>query len=120
MKIYSDVLDYQDLHRALVTAETAPGERLLYFERYDNLPRPRLRKRGWSVLLGRMGSRRRFNTGCYGAGERGAASRDDWGRFLAALYERDPDMRAGNGDGYTSRDDFHTKTGRRYLEAVTA
>jgi hypothetical protein len=46
-----------------------------------------------------------------------AASYDEWGLFLAELFELDPRMIAGTYDG---RDDFHAKTGHAYTASVTA
>lgn len=59
------------------------------------------------------GDRRRYaNTGHNGA-DRGtfAASYDEWGHFLAALFELDPAAVAGP---YKSRDDFHAQTRNAY------
>jgi hypothetical protein len=102
MRIYSDRLDPAALRLAL--AVTAG----LGFERYEPISRPRLRSRGWNILLHRAGSSRRFNTGRYGAGEEGAASYSDWGWYLSALYQRDPDMLVAGQ--YSGRDDFHRRT----------
>ena len=50
-------------------------------------------------------------------GERYAASYDDWGFWLAALFELDPTMKAGP---YTGRADFHVQTRGKYRASVTA
>jgi hypothetical protein len=105
MKIYSDVLLTADFTTAL------PGS-AFYFEHLRPLEKVRLRQRGWEVLMGRAGSRRTFNSGQFGAEGQGAASWDEWGTFLAALYEKDPEMRAGP---YKSRADFHRETSRKYV-----
>jgi hypothetical protein len=42
-----------------------------------------------------------------------AATYDDWGHFLSALYEGDRSMKVGNV--YTSRAQFHSVTGNQYL-----
>lgn len=105
MKIYSDILTTADFTPCL------PDSRF-YFEHLRPLEKVLLRARGWEVLIGRQGSRRRFNTGTHGAGCEGAATHDEWGEFLAALYEKDPDMRAGH---YRSKGDFHATTGNRYV-----
>lgn len=111
MKIYSDKLTAGELSMAL---SDAGG--ILYFAKYERIFNTRVRAHGWNLLLGRLDSRRRFNTGGKGAGERGAASRDDWGRFLAALYERDPNMAVPTGR-YTCREDFHAETRYAYAPA---
>ena len=111
MKIYSDTLTPGDLSGALMDAGV-----MLYFEKHERIFNTRVRAHGWDLLLGNRNSRRRFNTGGHGAGEQGAASRADWGRFLAALYERDPNMAVPTGR-YISREDFHAKTRYAYAPA---
>ena len=56
-------------------------------------------------------SRHYKNSGVNGAGNCYAASYDEWGWFLAALFEVDPDAIAGPYDGL---DDFNTKTRDAY------
>jgi hypothetical protein len=114
MKIYSNVLTGGDLSAAIRTANEHSGRMAgdpfagsIGFERYRELARPRIRARGWDVLLYRIGSTMHFNSGKYGAGEQGAASWDDWGWFLAELFRRDPVMRAAYYDGEA---DFHRAT----------
>ena len=59
-------------------------------------------------------SSRPLNTGKYGADQSGdtAATWDEWGMFLAALYAVDPDMDATY---YADAADFHRQTGDRFL-----
>jgi hypothetical protein len=110
--IYSSTLDETDLARALAAA---PG---LGFAEIERLDGTRLAARGWRLSLCRAGSLRRFNTGTHGGGEQGAASRDDWGHFLAALYEADPRMRFRGGvSPYENRDDFRCQTRFAYDRA---
>lgn len=87
MKIYSDKLTTQDLFDKIRSP--------LSFERLDIIEHPRVRSKGWDVLLSNDNSNRHFNTGTHGAGEQGAASWDDYGRFIARLYEIDPEARIG-------------------------
>lgn len=61
--------------------------------------------------------RRPPNSGSYGASDDGrfarwAATYDEWGWFLAQVFEADPDAKAGP---YGSRRDFHLKTKGAYL-----
>lgn len=105
MKIYSDTLVTADFDPAV------PGKEF-YFEHLRPLEKVLLRERGWEVLIGRAGSKRSFNSGQYGAEGQGAASWDEWGTFLATLYEKDPEMRAGP---YKSRAHFHESTNRQYV-----
>jgi len=46
-----------------------------------------------------------------------AASYADWGRFLAALFEIDPDAKCPY---YAGREDFHAKTAGAFLSLATA
>lgn len=120
MKIYSDTLTSADLDAAVraANAHTLPdpsGGRI-GFERYRALQRPRIRSRGWDVLLYRTGSRMHFNSGTHGAGEEGAASWGDYGWFLAELFERDPGMHAAY---YRDRGHFHEATGGKFREAAS-
>ena len=58
------------------------------------------------------------NSGQFGAGDdRKAATWDQWGTFLSALFEVDPAARVGGAKSpiYIDRDHFHWSTGGRYL-----
>lgn len=119
MKIYSDTLTSADLDAAVRAASeharsAPPFAGSIGFERYRALQRPRIRSRGWDLLLYRTGSRMHFNTGNHGAGEEGAASWGDYGWFLAALFERDPGMHAAY---YRDRGHFHEATRGKFREA---
>jgi len=59
---------------------------------------------------------RRPNGGSSGAGSGYAATWDQWGIFLAALYDQDPDMLCGSKSyaTYENRKDFHYQTARRF------
>lgn len=113
MKLYSSILTHHDLTRAIHAPNVPPT---VYLHQCDLIARARVRSRGWSVRLGNTASRHYFNpgNGRYSVDhERGAAHYDDWGWWLAALFEIDPDMRAGEYDG---RADFHRKTHRMYMK----
>lgn len=62
--------------------------------------------------------RRAGNSGSYGSMNDGsyAATYDEWGWLLAALYNADPDMHVGSPSYPTYRDDsdFHDQTGWTY------
>ena len=63
--------------------------------------------------------RRMGNSGSYGPGEEYAATYDEWGFFLAALYRMDPAARCAPNfkrdiAHYYDAEDFHEKTGRTY------
>jgi hypothetical protein len=114
VKIYSNTLTSADLSAAIQAAnqhtpsqDGDPFHGTIGFERYRELTRPRVRARGWDVLLYRTGSTMHFNSGRYGAGEQGAASWDDYGWFLAELFRRDPALHAAY---YRDETDFHRAT----------
>lgn len=112
MKIYSDTLTSADLDAATSAASTHSSTGSIGFERYRALRKPRIRTRGWDILLYRNGSRKHFNTGQHGAGDDGAASWDDYGWFLAELFERDPGLHAAY---YRDREHFHQATRGQFL-----
>lgn len=106
MKIYSDRLQAIDF----CTAANAAGIQL---GNCDSMRRPQLRRNGWNVWYGNPSSKRSPNSGTRGGPQANlnAASWDEWGIALAALYEIDLQMIAGP---YRSADDFHAKTGGKY------
>lgn len=110
MNIYSDKLTKSDLHEALAAV---PG---LMFREFSDLERPRVREHGWNVQLQRRGSRLPFVQMTRGsvaaANGIGAASRDDWGFFLAALYRIDVKMQVASK--YKGSGDFHAQTANAY------
>lgn len=102
MKLYSDTLTTADLYACLPSDVDIASLR--------TMKRPRKRANGWEVSLEGFGARhtRRSNSGDYGAGYTMAATWDDHGVWMAALYDRDPDaIFAGY---YDNRDDFYAKT----------
>lgn len=107
MRIYSDGDILKD---GGMTAALPAG---IGFETFKPmLGTPRVRRFAWDVRLTREGSRRAFNTGKHGASrDRGAASWDDYGVWIARLYDRDPLARIGP---YSSRENFHAKTHGNY------
>lgn len=69
----------------------------------------------YEVALEGSGARR--NTGTRGASDEYGATWDEWGIFLAALYEVDPDARCGGSAKrpiYANADDYHWQTGDRF------
>lgn len=55
--------------------------------------------------------RRRTNSGNRGAGGYYAATYDEWGWFLAVVFDADPTAKC---EYYANRDDFHAKTNGKY------
>jgi hypothetical protein len=58
-------------------------------------------------------TRKWSNSGKRGAGGYRAATYDEWGWFLAALFEADPTAKT-DGNAYDGIDDFHAKTEGKY------
>lgn len=77
----------------------------------------RTHAQAWEVSLTGTSSRRpNPGTGGNYPSDLHAATWDEWGMFLAALYAVDPQMRAGGAKHptYTSAEDFHAVTRDRY------
>ena len=109
MRLHSDIITRTDIFAALprdVGAEVMEHG-------------SRKRARAFEVSLSGLGARhtRKKNSGQYGAGYDYAATWDDWGLWLAALYEIDPDMHATY---YKNRDDFYEQTRRRVPDGMVA
>jgi hypothetical protein len=117
VKIHTDKITYPDLHSALTTTTTG-----VWLDRAD-LKGSRSRQRAWDVALESDGTpdkngKPRRRTRNVGTSRRSyehpgfAASYDDWGWWLAALFEIDPEAIAGPYKGY---EDFHLQTKGDYL-----
>lgn len=104
MRIHTDTLTYDDVLQA---AYNTQGVYLSDLAEHGS----RSRHHAFNVKLG-GNSGRWVNSGQYGRGDHKAATWDQWGIFLAALYDKDPNMLAGGM--YTSRDNFHERTERKY------
>lgn len=118
MKIYSDTLTADDIYAAMWRARVTLDVPL-YLHSIDELPRVRLRARGWQVKLANSASWRTFNPGNGNSRERerGAATYDQWGQFLAELFAADPHARANGYSIYEGLDGFNAVTGNRYQAA---
>jgi hypothetical protein len=73
----------------------------------------RTHRRKFNVLL--TGSGYRVNTGRYGAGDWQGATWDEWGLFLANVYDADPSALCPV-PGYRSRIHFHVLTAGRFTD----
>lgn len=114
MKIHSDVIGYEgdvrrgldapklhgDIDRNVIVEVTRKGSRSHSYAYDVSLE--------WVGDKVKGDGRRHKNSGKYGA-DTGtyAAFYDEWGWFLAQLFELDPNMVAGRYKGYT---DFHQST----------
>jgi len=112
MRIHSDRLTRQDLYSATEGIEGVWVDGAIETG-------SRSRARGFTVKLAAepQKGRRRRNTGNYGAEDGGypiqvaAATYDEHGRWMAELFERDPDAIITY---YSGRDDFHEQTDGKY------
>lgn len=102
MKLHTCAIEAEDLHNAARTAGVT----------FDVLTEhgSRSQRRAWTVKL--YGSSGRLPGFGRGDREHDAASFDEWGLFLAALYLVDPLMRAGH---YESAEHFHWCYDDRYV-----
>ncbi len=113
MRIHTDKLTRQDLFAALPcrvdideAMEHGSRKRSHAFE---------VRLIVWDGGKGTSHPYRR-NSGQYGADNAGyAATYDEWGWWLAELFDRDPEMIAAQ---YKGRSDFHTQTSGNYDRAA--
>ena len=119
MKVWSRVLTLQDVHDAANEVNSdfpgcavylAPGLELVVGPRSRRLERVRLRSR--------FGTRHP-NPGTGGRDHDGhlAASWTEWGWFLARVFAKDPEARAGQ---YRGVEDFNEQTRYRFVEPRTA
>jgi hypothetical protein len=106
VKLYSDVITRQDIFAHLPEDVSANVHAV----------NARKTKYGYVIHLeylgentGKGSGRRRVNSGEHGAGYHYAATWDEHGIWMAALYELDPDMEISY---YNNRADFMEQTGR--------
>jgi hypothetical protein len=104
MRIHSDSLTHDDIHKAARIARVSYGGG--GFTKHGS----RKRKHAFNVLLTGE-SRRRPNGGSRGAGDDYAATWDQWGVFLAVLFDADPNMVTPH---YADAAEFHQRTSNRF------
>lgn len=101
MRIHTDTLTTSDLWQAA---------RIAWVDMEVTTHGSRSRDHAFNVTL-RGNSKRRPNTGKNGAANEFAATWDQWGVFLAELFDRDNGMTAGQ---YSDADKFHRMTAGRF------
>lgn len=117
MKLHSDVLKWPDVQAALVAAkDTGNVARHVYFEMLEERG-SRSRKNGFDIQLGTYtkipGDKRRYkNSGDSGASNVYAATYDEWGWFIDAIFNADGAAIFGP---YNGKDDFHSQTRYAYV-----
>lgn len=117
MRLHTDKITSGDVVTVMRTL-TAEGKiKGVYAETRFSGSRKRARGMDlWLSAEARPGRRRKTNAGCAypgreGAGVDVAATWDEWGIVLAALYEIDPDL---TGDYYADAEHYHWSTGERF------
>jgi hypothetical protein len=121
MRIHTDTLTRQDIIAALnheITAgNVAPQVNFKILSQHGS----RSHNRAFEVQLEAAGKipgdgRRGGNSGSYGAMQDGtfAATYDEWGFFLARLFDLDAALSAGRA--YPNRDEFHAVTTDNYVD----
>ncbi len=108
MRIHSNILNERDLHKALDAADQALDVNLIVIGTRGS----RSHRQAFEVALRGTGARhkRAPQTVLYSSDER-AATFDDWGYFLAEVFQADPDATCGPYKGIT---DFHNQTDGKY------
>jgi hypothetical protein len=119
MKLHSDIHTVDTINDALSRAkDSGKVDRLVQFEIFDEKG-SRTRKNAFEIKLGWYGEkvkgdgRRWTNTGTRGSDSLSngqgnyAATYDEWGWFIAELFDKDADAVFGN---YKGRDDFDSQT----------
>lgn len=116
MRIHTDKLSEQNI-RAFLADEITAG-RIAPTVGFKKLTQhgSRSKARAFEVQLESWDNadgdgRREGNSGSYGGGENYAATHDEWGWFLAALFAAEPEADATH---YYNADDFHHKTTDNY------
>jgi len=121
MRLHSSKLQYAHVYGALKAAKDAGrvANHVHFVTCTDH--QSRSRARAWEIQLGTYvkdpGDKRRWkNSGDHGADSVYAATYDEWGYFIAELFQQDPDAIFG---GYKGLQDFDGQTGFKY-DAVSA
>lgn len=98
MRIHTDKIELRHIHAAMSEAQVSPIRLTLHGSRS--------RDHAFDVKLTGLSNRR-----CNGDTDEYAATWDQWGVFLGALYQMDPDMKVPY---YDSRDHFNYVTDYRF------
>lgn len=116
MKIYSDTLTPQDLYVATPEGVDVtygyPVSARLRSRRFDHVRLSTEHGNRWPNGGNQGGGRAAYNSGQVASPR--AATYDEHGEWMAALYERDPYMILIGIERYESASDFHAKTHGRY------
>lgn len=119
MRIHTDTITPYDVSKALrLEKEAGRIDAGVYLETNSQHGS---HSRAWGVEIklaatGKTPGRRFTNHGAYGAGDAYAATYDEWGWLLAALFAMDPKAFAGSANYpvYQDAEHFHERTGWSY------
>jgi hypothetical protein len=128
MRLHTNTLTWEQISDALTTLKRVPEHRssglianTVYFKTLAE-HKSQSHERAFELQLSSWAKedgdgRRAGNSGSYGAGDEFAATYDEWGWLLAALYELDYYMVCGSvkHPTYADADDYHHQTGNSYL-----
>ena len=118
MRLHSDILTDNDIRNALADSEV-PSH--VGFDKFIS-GGSRTRKHAWDLHLATdtkiAGDKRRHGNPGNGRAPRSdayAATYDEWGYFIARLFEKDPNAIFGN---YKGQDDFDSQTTWKFCLTV--
>jgi hypothetical protein len=120
MRLHSDTLNIDRIAKIFYDARDAHMSPHAYID-FPTQHGSRSRAYAFEIRIGAYdkidGERRSWrNTGSYGADTNEyAATYDEWGFFIEALFTADPDMIFGS---YTGIDDYHERTRCTFMEQV--
>lgn len=117
MRLHSDFLTVDDINDALNRAQRRGHvDSMVVFDTLE-AKGSRKRKYAFEIRLEWLGTkvkgdgRRWTNSGSYGSGSNYAATRDEWGWFIAELFDKDEHAIF---DRYEGMDSFNTQTRYAY------
>jgi hypothetical protein len=107
MRIHTDTVRIGGLYKALDLVEAQAPDVTL-----ENVSQHASRSHRYAFEVALRGHGERHTKRPNGSSDGYAATYDDWGWFLAALYDVDPSIKAGP---YKGRTDFNVKTNNAYM-----
>ena len=116
MKLHTYCISTADMFNILDEARKAGNiAEFVHFDKLDECG-SRSHDHAFEVKLGadmkiKGDGRRWTNSGNHGKGETYSALYDEWGWFIAGVFEQDPDAKFGP---YADYEDFHNKTHGAY------
>lgn len=120
MRLHSDKLISSDIYSSLTQVKKLGLVSNHVYFYIDDERGSRKRTRAWEIQLGTdvkiKGDKRGYkNSGKYGADTIYAATYDEWGWYIAALFEKDPDLIFGT---YKGVDDYNRQTKHKFANLL--